>query len=347
MVEIFECDYRDAKEWNEFVFNHTKSTYVHRFEQKYIIEQTYGNKTIFLCARHSDGIVGIFPLVLIPGLKRSCISVAYNSYAGILALDNIISGSLLRKLFLEYIKKKYPYCKIIEERILEWCLSKKLLSNEVTMIIDFSRYKTIDEVFRSIRGKKRNQIRKGQKQNFKISWDITNLDKLYEIYAFNMGKKGTPVHPKKFYKNILRHYNKDCSVLTAVHEGKVVGGLIAIKHNKIFTVLMASTIPDYNKLCVNEFLYWEAISYAFKNNFLFFDFGRSEVGSGTYKFKKQWATKEYKLNYIRYTQDGIFLSSTSSTLYRGTYGKVFSNIWKQIPFSIQLLIGPYVRRWIP
>ena len=54
MIKVSECSYQDAKEWNNFVFNHPKSTYAHRFEQKYVIEETYGNKTIFLCARHSD-----------------------------------------------------------------------------------------------------------------------------------------------------------------------------------------------------------------------------------------------------------------------------------------------------
>ncbi len=361
MIEIFECPGNEAAEWNRFVSGHIRSTYAHRYEMKTVIEKTYGNKTVYLCAREDGKMAAVFPLVIMPGFRggKSFVSVAYNSYGGILRSGG--DEAEIRRAFLGYIRGKYPECATIEERSIAWeeddyhsdgcptaeATTSGAITSEVTMICDISEFSAPDRFLGKVDGKKRNQIRKGMKQGFASSWDKGLLGRLYEIYLVNMGAKGTPVHPVGLYENILESFGDDCELLTVLDKGKVVGGFIGIRHNGMFTTLMASVLSEYNALCANDFLYWEWITHAIETRLSFFDFGRSEAGSGTYRFKKQWATRQYRLNYTRYKADGSPLAGTSMKAYRGGWGKLFSSLWKKAPLAAQRRLGPGIRRFMP
>src|SRR5205085_4728841 len=57
----------------------------------------------------------------------------------------------------------------------------------------------------------------------------------------------------------------------------------------------ASSRREFNALGVNMLLYAETLKYAVESGVTVFDLGRSSIGSGTYKFKKQWGASERQL----------------------------------------------------
>ena len=80
-------------------------------------------------------------------------------------------------------------------------------------------------------------------------------------------------------------------------------------------------------------LYWEKISHAIKKKQETFSFGRSDVDSSQFKFKKQWGVE---------TKEIIYLSSGNNLIGLPVLKKYFSKIWKLIPYKIATQLGPII-----
>ena len=90
-------------------------------------------------------------------------------------------------------------------------------------------------------------------------------------------------------------------------------------------------------------LYWGLIGSATDNGFNTFDFGRSTVGEGTYRFKKQWGAKPALLNWQDYNHSGLIepLETGASKL-----RPLIASAWSKLPASITNALGPLLRRYI-
>ena len=75
-----------------------------------------------------------------------------------------------------------------------------------------------------------------------------------------------------------------------------------------------------------------------------FDFGRSSLDEGTYKFKKQWGASPVPLpwQYISFGKDIRAGDSISENNAFRTAGE----IWKRFPISLTKIIGPHLRKYI-
>lgn len=71
-----------------------------------------------------------------------------------------------------------------------------------------------------------------------------------------------------------------------------------------------------------------------------FDFGRSSPGSGTYRFKKQWGTKEEPLYWQCLSQ-----KNGRQTLVHADDPKYqwVIRAWQRLPMPVTKMLGPLVR----
>ena len=90
-------------------------------------------------------------------------------------------------------------------------------------------------------------------------------------------------------------------------------------------------------------LYWGLLGFAADNGFTKFDFGRSTVGEGTFRFKKQWGATPVALDWRDYNQHGLIESSPESS---SKIRPLVANTWAKLPFSVVNLLGPQLRRYI-
>jgi lipid II:glycine glycyltransferase (peptidoglycan interpeptide bridge formation enzyme) len=106
----------------------------------------------------------------------------------------------------------------------------------------------------------------------------------------------------------------------------------------------ASTIKDVNPLSINMYLYWESLKYAIAQGCTTFDFGRSTVDSGTYRFKKQWGAQPQQLywHYWLGSKREMPKLNPSNPKY-----KQFIRLWKKLPLVIANRLGPMIVRNLP
>lgn len=332
---------QNAASWDEFVMKHEKANYQHLYGWKTSLEKTYGLKTLYLELIDNEQIVGIFPLA-IDGLNwfsPMAVSLSLCNYVGPLATSRETEDSLLRQT-VSFIKKNYPRVKGIEIREID--SSAELQEKDlVTMIMDLRE--NSNDLWNSFSNKTRNQIRKALKNNFIVKQSKEHFDAFYEIYARNLHRHGTPVHSKFLLKNIMNEMAQYSELITVWHGDSPVAGMLLFKLNRTLSSCVSCSLPKYNSQCVGNLIYWEAMQLGIKERLKYFDFGRSEVNSPTYYFKKHWGSKPLVIKY-RY----IFFDKNKAIAigkkYSGRLAIVFSKCWKIIPYKISLWLGPKIRK---
>jgi FemAB-related protein (PEP-CTERM system-associated) len=285
--------------------------------------------------------VGILPLAVIPGIVgRRAVSVPYCSYGGLLVAQTA-DDNQVRHAALTFLRHKG--IKLLEVRELGHT-SNASSSGEVTMVLDLPE--ASDLLWKRIGGKVRNQVRKAERSGLEVQWGREQTSDLYEIYAENMGRLGTPVHARAFVDEILAAFGDQADVLTVRLQGRAIAAMLVLKFGDTWIDPIASGLVEFKNLNPNMFLYWEALKQAISVGARRFDFGRSQRESGTYRFKRQWGAVAIPLNYHSYV-DGIQVASASTDIYRGGKAAMFSRTWAKLPGHIQLVLGPKIRRYIP
>ena len=86
------------------------------------------------------------------------------------------------------------------------------------------------------------------------------------------------------------------------------------------------------------------LEYAAANGFQYFDFGRSTIDEGTFRFKKQWGALPEPLTWYYYDS-----SKKPGSVVDADENKkdLFINIWRKLPLGVTRIVGPIVRKQIP
>lgn len=202
-----------------------------------------------------------------------------------------------------------------------------------------------DILWKSVGPKVRNQIRKGQHAGLTIQWGgMEILDDFYHIFSRKMRDLGTPVYPKNLFREILNTFphQAEMCVVRSDHKKPCAAALL-LHGDQITEVPSASSLPEFNSVCANMFMYWEMLSRASLRGSRQFDFGRSTVNGSTFRFKKQWGACTYPAVWQYYVRKG---SMDDMRPDNAGYGLAIS-VWKRLPVWLTRIIGPVIVRGIP
>ena len=85
------------------------------------------------------------------------------------------------------------------------------------------------------------------------------------------------------------------------------------------------------------------LEYACRQGYQTFDFGRSTIGEGTYRFKEQWGAKPAPLYWYKFSRNGDASNETGSASRWMTRA---SECWKRLPIPVTRVLGPKIRPYI-
>lgn len=334
---------KDEKGWDSFVMRNDDATFYHQVGWKSVIEKTYGHRPYYLFAKNDNGdIVGIFPIFLIKNILfgKRLISIPFAPYGGMCCENEDISKELLNEALHIGKNLNVDFCEFRNLKNNNIYNYSKYMNDYSTFILTLSN--GADYIWKNMNKKVRNMIRKGEKNSLKFETE-TNCDmisKFFELYSKNMKHLGTPTHGQEFFGNIYKIFARDVVISSVTLNEDIVSSIYMLKFKDTIISGWASSLEEYLKYAPNDFIYWNSIKYAYKNNFRKFDFGRSLVNSDASTFKVRWGCVEVKLTYCYYPSTKTLLTPQSE------YGK-FSKIWKKLPYGITKIIGPEIRRYIP
>ncbi|GKS58894.1 hypothetical protein YTPLAS18_24210 [Nitrospira sp.] len=350
MVTVERCvehvghDAQAAARWDTYVMESPSATGYHLMAWRRVIERVFGHETVYLMAQSQSGEVrGILPLVAFssPLFGRFLVSMPFLNYGGVDTLDDEARYVLLEAAAREGARRGVAHVELRQSVALpiDW----KRKDHKVSMRLELPKdFQTLMSAFPS---KLRSQIRRPQKEGMTARvGSLELLDDFYHVFSRNMRDLGTPVYPKRFFREILETFPKDAALCSVVRNGQPVAAGFVYAFRDMMEIPWASSDRRFDRLSPNMLLYATVLEYACQQGCRIFDFGRSTEDSGTYRFKAQWGAKPVPLHwYYWLKEDGPLPElNPSNPRYRMAIG-----LWQKLPLRVANLIGPHIVKHLP
>jgi serine/alanine adding enzyme len=343
MVRIEPVTDSDAAAWDAFAAASPHASIYHRYGWRNVVSEAFRRQTFYFAARESGRIRGILPMVRLKSLffGDMLISMPYFNYGGPVADTVEVERQLTehacgiaRELGVSHLELRHRTLRND---------SLPLRNDKVTMLIELPQDPEV--LWKALRSHVRSQVRRAQKNNAEcVRGGAELLDEFYAVFAENMRDLGTPVYGKNFFARMLQEFPQETGIFV-VRLGKdpVAAGFLICADGTI-EIPWASSLRRANALGVNRFMHWSVLEWGCKNGFKTFDFGRSSVDSGTYKYKEEWGAKPQELHWNYWLRAGREPPklNPSNPKYKAAIAA-----WQKLPLAVANTIGPLLVRNLP
>ncbi len=329
-------------EWNAYVAAHPAGHFYLRADFLADIAALGRHTPHYIAARDKDdNLCGVLPLVEMRSrlFGHFAVSVPYFNYGGALGDTPEIETRLIAAA-RELLKQG---CAHIELRDTRRRTGLPARTDKASMLLELPE--TGKQLFDGFSAKLRAQIRRPQREALEYRHGgVELLDDYYRVFSEHMRDLGTPVYSKNLFRLMLEKYAGHCSLHLLYHAEKPVAAAFLLKDCHVMQIPWASTLRSANHLSANMLLYWKVLEYAIAQQCEWFDFGRSSIDAGTYRFKQQWgaAPVQHYWHYLLPEGDELPGINPDNPKY-----KLLIAVWQRLPLWLTRMIGPPVVINIP
>ncbi len=203
-------------------------------------------------------------------------------------------------------------------------------------------YETLLKAFPS---KLRSQVRRAQKEGMDVRVGGTELlGDYYRVFARCMRDLGTPVYERGFFEAILETFPKEARLCVVSLNGVPLASGFLYGFRNTLEIPWAASDKRFSRLSPNMLLYGTVLEFACREGFKEFDFGRSSVDSGTYRFKAQWGAQPHQLYWYYWLSEGRTIPELNPD---NPKYKAAIAAWKCLPVPVANLVGPHLVKYLP
>ena len=335
---VKRLDDSDYARWDNFVRQSPDGTFYHLAGWKRLIENVLNHETYYLYCEIGDEIAAVLPLARVKSwlFGDALISIPFLVYGGPVATNDKALGEvvdaarrLAKELAVDYLE----------------------LRNQVPLVGDWQTKETYVTFRKSIDPdpqanllaiprKQRAMVRKGINAGLKAELD-QETDRLYAAMLACKRNLGTPFFGHRWLRAIKDEFGSEVEVTTITHEGRTVSSVMSFRFRDEILPYYGGGVELARDLKGNDFMYWAVMERACKDGVNIFDYGRSAVGSGAYRFKKHWGFEPKPLVYqfdLVSTQEAPNLNPSNHRY------QFLINTWKKFPLAVAGMIGPPIAR---
>jgi FemAB-related protein (PEP-CTERM system-associated) len=288
--------------------------------------------------------VGLLPLMDVQSILfgRFLIGLPYLNYGGVMADDPAIAGRLIDRAMMIADNLDVRFLELRHESACDHPRLVTRIGSKIHMRRTLPA--TAGQLWEDISPKVRNQVRKATRSELTVAWGGEDrLDEFYDVFSRNMRDLGTPVYGRRLFLEVIRQF-PDRAEFCIVRAGTAPVAAALLLHGwGITEVPSASSLREFNPMCVNMLLYWKLLERAVERGQGVFDFGRSSPESNTYRFKKQWGATPSPAEWQHYVRRG---SASEMRPDNPRYERLI-RIWRRLPVGVTRWIGPGIVRGIP
>jgi serine/alanine adding enzyme len=342
-IRLLEAE--NTQLWDDYVSKHNNASIYHLSAWKGLIEKTFNHKCYYFYAinEHNE-ICGVLPSVNLKSklFGHYIVSMPFFNYGGVLADNQEITDSLNARLQQQGSESSVSHIQYREQK--ERKNSAIAVSTDkVNMVLTLPE--SADALGKLIGSKRRSQIKRPIREGVehKIG-GIELLDDFYSVFCQNMRDLGTPVYSKSFFQNIFATFSENASLVVVYWQGNPVSTGFLIRYKDRMEIPWASTLSYANRISVNMYIYWQILSHAIESGCTEFDFGRSTIDAGTYKFKKQWGAEPQQCYWYHWVPEGGELPNLSPS---NAKFDLAIKMWKKLPLSVANTLGPFLVKNLP
>jgi serine/alanine adding enzyme len=342
--EILRLEPQMDASWDAFVNSHHRGALYHRAAWRDLIANLFRHDTHYLYARAGNGdIVGVLPLVRLRShlFGDYLVSMPYFNYGGAIAISSEIEDALMLRAsdLANDLGCGHVEFRDQVSRANRWAVRTDKVSMELALP------SSTEELWSKLASDVRRKIKRARREGIEtVRGSIELVPEFYKVFARNMRDLGTPVYPREFFELILETFPQAASIILLRLNQEPVAAMFMVGFKTRLEMPWVSSVREFNRLMVNMLLYWEALELAIEQGYTFFDFGRSTLDSGTYRFKKQWGATEVPLYWHYWLPDGTQLPQL--TPHNPKY-RLAIKIWQNLPLSFANWLGPRIIKNLP
>ncbi|MEQ1800510.1 MAG: FemAB family XrtA/PEP-CTERM system-associated protein [Gammaproteobacteria bacterium] len=342
-IHVSEVGPESASRWDAFVAAHPGASAYHSWQWREIVTGEFGCEAYYLAARAGGGEwCGVLPLVrLRSGLFGDfLVSLPFFNYGGILAAGDDADAALMSaasalaaRLGVSHVefRDQYPRAGL------------PVRTDKVAMILDLAP--SVDGQWTALGSKLRAQIRRPEKEGATTRFGAVDLvPDFYRVFARNMRDLGTPVYAQSFFRRIAEQVAGQARIAVVYLQGRPVAAGFTLRHGDRMEIPWASSLREWNRVGVNMQLYWSVLKDAIESGVRQFDFGRSSVDAGTFKFKAQWGAEPRQLYWHYWLKPGQPMPNLTPDSPK--YALAI-RAWQRLPVPVANFIGPWIVRNLP
>ncbi len=308
------------------------------------------------CAYHaimdeSGGLRALLPLVVGRniGFKRVGVALPFINYLDICADSDearvaavAALPQLKAQLNLAYLELRFLAQPFLAQPFVQpgWRAMRQHFTFVLPLAADEERVLALST------GSNRNHVRKVYKNGwFDVSFDAANLAAFYRVYCRRMHELGSPAPSLAFFKRFFQYLPNNAHLLTVLEKktGDVVGGMLLVTSpaNNTLYYPYGANLTAYNHQYLNSFMYWEAVRFGIRQGLQWLDLGRSQAGSGTYRYKAQWGAEPRQLTYLLYDGGQGSVSPADKEKLQALV-----ELWKKTPRLLTDFVGPRLIKYV-
>lgn len=334
-----------AEVWNRVDhFLRTANHPARRLAWLSVLRQTFGYRTWVLEATRATRTVGVLPLAEVNSLMfgKYLVSLPYLNQGGVWTNDRAVAEQLVDSAIQLADHLKVRHLELRNEAGLSHAGLSQSLTSKVHMRLTLpSSSDALDAQFKS---KLRSQIRSGARHGFSIHWGQNDLlEDFYQVFSRNMRDLGTPVYPLSLFVAILNAFPNEAELCCLRSAGRPIAGALLIHASEVTEVPSASTLRAFHSANANMLMYWNLLQRAIARGSRTFDFGRSTLGSPTYRFKRQWGAIPTPATWQYFVRQGAW----DALRPENARFAAAIQVWKRLPVRLTQYLGPLIVRGIP
>jgi FemAB-related protein (PEP-CTERM system-associated) len=333
---------QDRGAWDSFVRAHPQGTFFHLSGWQRVLKRAFGHRSYYLVARREANIVGVLPLARVKSLLfgDALISTPLCVYGGavgapeaVIALEDR-AAALARELQVDHLE--------LRNRTVTRSAGDAWPVKELYVTFRRPLDPDPEKNLAAIPRKQRAEVRAGLKNQLQTEFD-SSTQRFFQIYSRNMRALGTPAFSRRYFDILREEFGADCEIATVTHESRPLASLMTFWFGNEVLPYYCGGLPAARALSGYDYLYWDLMCRAVQRGCQVYDFGRSKLDTGPYKYKKHWGFEPEPLPYAyhlvrRNTLPN--LTPTNPKYYRAV------ELWKRLPLPATQLLGPWLARYL-
>jgi FemAB-related protein (PEP-CTERM system-associated) len=330
--------------WDNFVLAHPAGSPFHLSHWQRLITKSFPHKPKHLVAvapGSGNTILGVLPLFLVRSriFGSMIVSTPQAAYGGPLGTSPEVCAALLDEAKKMAQKEHVGFLEMRSFR--NESEDQTLVRKDLYVTFRQELCADTEKQMLAIPRKTRAEIREGLRNGLEFKADGIGVDEFYAVYSRSVRDLGTPVFSRRLFANGLREFGKNCRIFSVHFEGKPVAAVWTLFYKDEIVPYYGGSIREYNRLAVNNFMYWMLIKFACENGYRVFDFGRSKKGTGSFDFKKRWGMTMTDLPYEYFLVGRESMPDTSPL---NPKFALMVRTWQKLPLPVANSIGPLISR---
>jgi FemAB-related protein (PEP-CTERM system-associated) len=338
MVELALLTPQQKPSWDAFVTAHPSGSFFHLAAWADVMANAFGHKSHYIVATKSGAIAGVLPLTELKSrlFGHALISTAFCVGGGPLAVDDESRIALLKEAERLARALNVGHVELRDAAGAEGWTAKDDLYAGFEREMDADEGKNLLQIPR----KQRAVVRKAIEGDFRVTTD-KDVDTFYALFSRTVRDHGTPVFPKRYFREILRAFPDNADILTVWQNDTPLSSVLSYYFRDRVYPFYTGSNTKARVAGTNDLMYWKLMRHAVARGCKVFDFGRSKVGTGPYSFKKNWGFEPRPIahQFLLVARDTLPNLNPTNPRYAQAIA-----LWRRLPLPVANFIAPFVSR---